>query len=346
MPKRRSARPLLFGAALLAGAGLEPRSASACSYAQVTLEASYPAFNAVDVPTNAVLFVYGTLPAIDSLVLLDAAGVPTPFDARPVDRSGYDLLPREELAAGQRYRLTLLDEPSAPTDFLVFTTGSGPAAVPDQLAPPPALDARVLEYNFATCGLITGICLTETPLPPSTTLEVRVGDEVLASNLPTFPLHRAYNQPIASDACITARLRDIRGNRSEPTSVCGDAIAHIQLQSDLYDVNYTCENYQNFVVSGEGSPNADQESNGVDPEAADAGHGATGEGSFENDTASPPTDDELILADARPTRPEASPTSKSSSTSCAVSFQRAPASLGALASSLIALALLFRRRRN
>jgi len=237
----RWAAPL---ALLAAAVSLVPAPARACSWAQVVLEASYPRAGAVDVPTNAVLFVYGPgLGATEELQLLDPSGQRVAFEARAAVPSGFDLTPLEPLQPNQVYQL--LPDGSAIYPLLEFTTGSGPATVPESLSAP-ELDVVQFSYALGSCGVLSGLCL-DTSTAPDTTLEVRVGSEVLApgSGAP-WPLTRAYSQALGDGDCVEVRARDVRGHRSEPRTACGSDIARFELQGN-FTTEYTCDNYLDYV---------------------------------------------------------------------------------------------------
>jgi hypothetical protein len=241
-----------LSAYLAAAVSLLPAPARACSWGQVILESSYPRLDAVDVPTNAVLFVYGpelrpaAFPGLvpDELQLVDESGQSVAFDIQAVVPSGFDLAPLEPLQPNQSYQLV----PGGPSPYplLEFTTGSGPAAVPESLSTP-ELDVVQFSYALGSCGVLAGLCV-EAAAAPNTTLELRVGDEVLApgAGLPS-PLSRAYSQPLADGDCVEVRARDVRGHRSAPRTVCGEAIARLELPPDNFEVAYTCDNYLDYV---------------------------------------------------------------------------------------------------
>jgi len=286
LPRRscfRWAAPSAFLAAAVSL--LPPAPARACSWGQVILESSYPRLNAVDVPTNAVLFVYGpelrpaAYPAElvpDELQLVDESGQSVAFDIQAVVPSGFDLAPLQPLQPNQRYQLV----PGGPSPYplLEFTTGSGPAAVPESLSAP-ALDVVQFSYALGSCGVLAGLCV-EASAAPNTTLELRVGNEVLApgAGLPS-PLARAYSQPLADSDCVEVRARDVRGHRSAPRTVCGEAIARLELPPDNFEVPYTCDNYLDYV--GRPTPQ---------PEVATPATVPVAGGSPQPENASPPRD--------------------------------------------------------
>ena len=204
------ALPWLLGAVLCGFTLLlTPAPAAGCSYGQVLLEASYPSRDDVDVPTNAVLFVYGSF--TQDLLLQRASGEIVPIDVQPAEPSGLDLRPRRELDPLQRYQLRLASPPPDYNDVILeFTTAAGPAAVPEALSAP-ALDLTVLSYGFGSCGIQNGLCL-ETSSAPGTTIEVRIGKEVLPDGAGApYPRYRLYGGEVREGDCVEARARDVRG---------------------------------------------------------------------------------------------------------------------------------------
>lgn len=215
--------------------------AVACSSTVVIIGASYPEAGAVDVPTNAVVFFYGPQLKSNDVELVDDAGNVVPTEARVVQPSGIDLVPQEELAPNRKYQLRAVDtnEPAA----VEFTTGAGPVDRPEVLE---ILESELLllDHSLGTCGKVTGLCVNASP-PPNTTLEIRVGEEVLGDGVDASqPLYRAYLAPVTSDECISVRVRDVRGNRSEPTQVCGKDVRRAQLpEPSGGSSRYTCDDY-------------------------------------------------------------------------------------------------------
>lgn len=264
--RRWAALSALLGAAVT----LAPAPAGACSWGQVIVEASYPRAGALDVPTNAVLFLYGPgVTTTEELQLLDASGRSVALEVRAAMPSGFDLTPLQPLQPNQTYQLLPSGSPYA---LLEFTTGSGPAAVPEGLSAP-ELDVVQFSYSLGTCGVLAGLCV-DTSTAPDTTLEVRVGSEVLGPGSgPPWPLYRAYSQALANDDCVEVRARDVRGHRSEPRTLCGSDIARFEL-SGATDVQYNCDNYLDYVPGG--APRPEPESASPQP-AAPVGAGATPE---------------------------------------------------------------------
>jgi hypothetical protein len=236
---------LLFRApavlALMLVTGVHAKQAVACSSNVVVIGASYPKPGAVDVPTNAVAFVYGPQLTSSDVELVDDAGNVVPTEARVVQPSGIDLVPLDELAPNHTYQLRSVGtiEPAA----VEFTTGAGPAESPEVLDSP-GLELVLLDHSMGTCGKVTGLCVNAPP-SPNTTLEIRVGEEVLRDGVDAArPLYRAYVAPVASDECITARFRDVRGNCSESAQVCGEDLHRMQLPDSSGEPSgYTCDEY-------------------------------------------------------------------------------------------------------
>jgi hypothetical protein len=240
--RTRSLQCWLLPTALLAAAvALHPAPAGACSYALRSIEASYPAAGAVAVPINAVLFVYGHSLSAATVQLLDADGTEVPMEIQPVEPSGFDVRPLSPLEPERTYELRApIDRGEAPP--VRFTTGTGPAALPERLEPP-QLDLTVLQHPLGPCGEQHTLCL-DTAAPPGTSLEVRIGEEVLTAAAPDYPStwFGAYGTHLPEGECLEVRARDVQGHRSAPRTVCGADVHRIEVPSDA-TVRYTCENY-------------------------------------------------------------------------------------------------------
>lgn len=244
----------LSAGVLLVSGPLVPSRARACSIDLSYLEFVSPVMGAVGVPTNAAIFVQGpaTISA-DAIELVDADGALVSIEARRVSPLGFDIIPSAELLPNHDYTLWArwVGDTELPPGAMrpsrdksiPFTTGPGPASVPAQLDPP-ELDVRVLQYNFGSCGLQTGTCV-KAPRPPDTTLELLIDGEVVRADL-VDPWPR-YSGPLAADACIEVRVRDVRGNRSESSVACGERLERVWLPSDMLGVDYTCDNYESFL---------------------------------------------------------------------------------------------------
>ncbi len=205
--------------ALALGAWLLPaRAADACSYALVAIEASYPTSGALDVPTNAVLFAAGSNLDGGALVLERDDGAQVEFELIAVESGGFDLKPLTELEANRGYVLTSAGTDPAPFDRIEFTTGAGPASVPDVL-PLPDLEVAQVSHTLGSCGKLSSYCV-DARVPEGTRLEARLGGEVLQEDGSTAALSTYFSRSLAEDECLVARLRDVRGNRSAPATLC------------------------------------------------------------------------------------------------------------------------------
>jgi hypothetical protein len=204
------------------------------------------------VPTNAVLFVYGPeLTSPGSVQLVDELGEVVPIEVQPVVPSGLDVTPLSDLSPERRYELRAVG--SYGSDSVPFTTGSGPALVPERMSAP-EFDVVQFSYSLGSCGTLAALCMETSPAA-QTTLEARVGAEVLALGAAgpvpppgtPQPLSRAYSQPLSDSDCVEVRARDVRGRRSAPRTLCGEAIARFELRDNNLDTAYTCDNYLDHV---------------------------------------------------------------------------------------------------
>jgi hypothetical protein len=205
-------------ATVLAGWALLAQPAQACSPVSVAIAASYPMPDAEDVPTNAVLFADGHELAAADFQLTDQSGNPIPISVRAVEAGGFDIEPVEELPANRGYLLSVPARPGTSSNIISFTTGSGPAQLPDTLPVPAFAPTRVIADGM--CRTIA-YCTGTQPLPQAL-LEVRVGRRSLLGD-PLSGMVHAFD-PGAQEGCLSIRARDIRGHRSAAAVACGDAI--------------------------------------------------------------------------------------------------------------------------
>lgn len=250
-------------AALLLDAALWPATAAACRVGTPVIDASYPERYAEEVPTNAVLFVYGSQITREDIELYSQDGEVVPAEVRAVEPSGFDVEPLRELDPQRRYELRV-SAPLGRSEAVAFTTGTGPANVSDTLQPPP-LQALELIYDFDTCGQLSSLCI-DVSQSPSTLLEARLGPRVLQGSFRSTAL--AYNEyfngydEIVRDAlsgdgfrevpradCLELRLRDVRGNRSAPSRRCGGDVERVELGYVPFDVRSMCEIFSEYLPS-------------------------------------------------------------------------------------------------
>jgi len=217
-----------LGSSCIAGATLAvllaPAPAQACTFHEVRVGATYPRYEQHNVPTNAVLFVDGAAIGEHDPWLRDDADHDVPIEVRAVEASGFDIEPVQPLTPSRSYVLGVRHPEGAPTT-IPFTTGIGPADVPSVLLTPQWAPVQV-RYDTGTCVDRIGYC-TGSVGQPGTVLEVRSGPIVLwySGNEPLSGTDARWQ---AGD-CLSARARDIRGNRSEPVIACGDDIQKLDL---------------------------------------------------------------------------------------------------------------------
>jgi hypothetical protein len=221
--------PICLASATL-GVLLAPAPAQACTFRQLRVGATYPRYGQHDVPTNAVLFADGAAIGARDLWLRDDADHGVSIEVRAVEAGGFDIEPVEPLTPSSSYVLGVTDPEGAPTT-IPFTTGMGPADVPSALQTPEWAPVRV-RYNTGTCVDLIGYC-TGSVEQRGTMLEVRSGRTALWYS-GNAPLSGSDARGQAGD-CLSARARDIRGNRSEPAIACGDDIRRLDLGEVPFD---------------------------------------------------------------------------------------------------------------
>ncbi len=221
----RSSFPL---AALVAGVVAHPASAGACSVGALTIWQSYPASDAIGVPTNIVPILY-TDGSQQDLIMRRADGTPVAVEVSREDLDGYRLRPLSELEPLTDYELVF------GTARLPFQTGEGPAPVPEELTVPDFRATRVSyrpDSRESTCGPTEFVCGATTSV--GTLFEVRVGADVMLSDSVDDPnalllMAPVYGAFVSSDECLDIYARDVRGGRSAPLTLCGDEIAVIDI---------------------------------------------------------------------------------------------------------------------
>lgn len=265
--RTRSLQCSLLPAALLAAAvALHSAPAAACSYALRAIDASYPEAGAVGVPVNAVLFVYGHSLSAAAVQLLEDDGTDVPVQIEPAEPSGFDVRPLSPLEPERTYELRALTVQGNIDPPVRFTTGTGPAAIPERVETP-ELDLAVLLYPPGPCGEQQGLCL-DTAAPPGTTLEVRIGEEVLLTAPPSYPStwFGAYGTYLSETQCLEVRARDVRGRRSAPRTVCGADAHRIEVPPNA-PISYTCQNYAELTQARDSESFDDDPGFGIHPDA-------------------------------------------------------------------------------
>jgi hypothetical protein len=192
-----------------------PRDAVACSFAVLAIQSSYPVQDDQDVPTNAVLFADGPELAASHLSLATADGEEVPVHVTPVEPSGFDLFPVEELGPNRTY--SLRGRGPVHSHDITFTTGPGPVEPTANLSLP---ELRLVQKvsSIDTCGELGALC-PGVALAPGAFLEIRFETELLSLQRPVS-FYRPYSQVLPDGACVTVRARDVLGNRSPSTTLC------------------------------------------------------------------------------------------------------------------------------
>lgn len=201
----------------------QPERARACLLLDdAVIEAAYPRPGQSDVPTNAVLFVYGRTLAAAQLQLATADGAPIAIHVEPAETSGFDITPEQPLEPHTRY--VLLANDGEYTGRVDFETGAGPMAEEDSSAWP---DVRFVERRASggNCGELSNLCAV-TQIPDAFTIEVRFASEVLSFR-PPLTFKRKHWAVIGDEDCISVRSRNAVGQRSPPVMVCGEALKRI-----------------------------------------------------------------------------------------------------------------------
>jgi hypothetical protein len=243
-------------ALLAAAVALHALPAGACSYALRAIDVSYPEPEAIEVPTNVVLFVYGHNLDPEMLRLVDAGGAEVPVQVESVEPSGFDVRPLEALEPRRQYQLHAAAPLYATSDVVPFTTSSGPAALPERMEVP-ELAVAVLQPPYGPCGDQHSLCV-DGSAPPGTSLEVRVGENMLKRYLSEQPSRwfGVFGLNVGPDDCVDVRLRDVRGRRSAPRTVCGADALRVEIAPDER-VDYTCENYSALLTERDRQASSD-----------------------------------------------------------------------------------------
>jgi hypothetical protein len=265
---------------------LAPAPARACSYASFTIEASFPASGAVDVPTNGVLFLYGSLGVNTGFTLLDEAGIEVAIEVSPAEPRGVTIRPLAELAPETQHELRLGDESaySEPlSDRIEFTTGSGPRAR-SELPPAPSVGMTELTWPGA-CDPIHAMCV-DGVAPAGYVMQIDIDHEVLLVQSPSeVPVRRFANLDYPDGACIDVRFRGLLGDLSPATRLCGSDVERIALGDPGWDEAYSCNDdavLRAMSSNDDGTGEASSDSARSDAPASSAGCSIT----FARDTTS------------------------------------------------------------
>jgi hypothetical protein len=318
-----------FAGALLLAA-LAPSPAQACTSDAGNVQFEMPGIG-IDVATNAVFFVQAPAPiAEDGIELIDFAGLKgVPIEVRWLSPSSANVAPRDELLPDHSYLLRVTT-PEFGERTRSFGTGPGPLGIPARLEAP-VLDRRVLRFRDDACGEFTAIC-ADAPHPADTTLEVTLDGRTVEPGLPPqLPHFLARDQSLAADSCIEVRVRDVRGNRSEPSVACGELLRTFWLANAQLTSALTCDNDESFI-----DPDIDGPS---ENESADADAG-----SAPSDAAPPSAS--AASGDAAPVDGRDTERVNAAVPACALRPSAAGGSrLGALLLGAVALFAAGRRRR-
>jgi hypothetical protein len=251
MSSLRSPLPLFFlGAALCLGAATFAPSvqAQACSD-PISVHSSSPADGATGVPINTPVFVWGPALTVNGFdITLEASnGQAVMVEVLEAEGGGGLLVdPFLGLAASTRYELTVAPRAGGEAWSASFTTGTGTAA-PVQLEAP-EVTVRVIEQNTGTC-YATAICVSA-EIPARMALEVVVRDEVMNlgrnSDTPAF----LATESVASNGCVTVRVREPGGLLSPTTRVCGDDLERFVLEDPDSPTPRSCSNIESNSADG------------------------------------------------------------------------------------------------
>ena len=216
--------------------------ARACSYGAFTIEAAYPMNGAVEVPTNGVLFLYGSIGVNTGFTLIDAAGIEVPIEVSPAEPRGVTIRPLAELAPETHHELRLGDEyadSGRSSERIEFTTGSGPRAR-SEIPPAPSVGMTELTWPDA-CGPIHVMCV-DGVAPAGYVMQIDIGGEVLLVQSPSeVPVRRFANLDYPDGACIDVRFRGLLGDMSPTTRLCGSDIERVALGEPGWDKTYSCD---------------------------------------------------------------------------------------------------------
>jgi len=218
--------------------------ARACSYAATpTLEGAFPRNEAVDVPTNGVLFVHGSLGVETGFTLTDEHGVEVPIEVSPAEPRGVVIRPIGELAPETVYELRVGDadaDERSTGDRLTFTTAAGSKARGET---PPAPTVRLQEFAYSSnssCGMIHGLCV-DAMAPEGYVIQLDVdGDVLLVARAREFPVRRGSNGNFPDDGCIDVRFRGPLGELSPATRLCGTEVERVTLPAQDFQNSYDC----------------------------------------------------------------------------------------------------------
>jgi hypothetical protein len=233
MPTLTKIVPVL--ALLLSAAAIVPARAFACTCSVQVFVDAEPKNHAGGVALDIAPFIQGAFDA-STIELMDEHGGDVEFTLQEGPRTGClgawaELKPKAQLQPNTRY--TISAEPLYPDSFppgdrtqsLTFTTGAEPLAQ-QHLEPPEHSHVSVVTAAIDCGGLpTTMMCIGGLDAPSPTDLEliVRHEDEVLLRVTGDIIDDGMYVLPEVP-TCVELRRRAANGQRSEPVTICGDAL--------------------------------------------------------------------------------------------------------------------------
>ena len=307
-----------------------PAQVWACSCNPEPLYSTIPKTGAAGVPLDIAPVLEGPFDA-SSLSFADESGKAVEFTLALGPQVGCmggwaEVLPKQRLAPNTRYTLKVsaLYPESLSRDHRVaslsFTTGD--SELPDEPLARPTLSAASVMRGAPDCGGVPVVmaCLGRVkPAEPShVELLMRRGSDILLRTTHFIQSDVAFGLKEVPD-CIELRRRAIDGRRSEPATICGDALPVSDFTPADKNSNgwVTCKDGLIGAAADSGATHAD-----AMPADQDAGFEADAAAPIAGGDASVRTDDPPASASgaAAPSSAQKSPSeSASAAAGCAVS---------------------------
>lgn len=249
---------------------LMPAPARACSYGAPIIEAAFPMNGAIDVPTNGVFFLYGSLGIEpEYFTLTDEAGTEVSVEVSAAEPRGVIIRPLTELEPQERYELRVGYEDTnsqSPIERLAFTTGAGPQ-VRSETPPAPTVALRELTWP-GPCDPLHAMCV-DGVAPSGYVMQIEVDNELLlVQRVSEFPVRRFANCDFPDDGCVDIRFRGLLGDLSPTTELCGTEVERLTLRNPGWDQAYSCDD---DAVLQAASASASDLARSAAPDAAVAG---------------------------------------------------------------------------
>lgn len=272
---RRSGRLIVMLATAVCTVAVVPEQVLACECSPAPLYSTIPKSGSVDVPLDIAPVLEGPFDP-SSLSFNDEAGAAVEFTLALGPQVGClggwaEVLPKQRLAPHMRYtiKVNALYADSVSSDqhvaSLSFTTGE--SELPDEPLDRPHLSAASVMRGAPDCGGVPTImaCLGRVkPAEPSRVeLLMRRGDEILMRTTHFIQSDSAFGLKNVPD-CIELRRRAVDGRRSEPATICGDALP-------VSDFTPRDENANGWVTCRDGLIGAAADSIDVESVAPSAG---------------------------------------------------------------------------